>query len=87
LKRLAEIGVRYMLGVQGEFNLWFLEQLVARALLHHTVADGSFESMLNCYREFTIAHARVEPDNAAHLIDSVLRASCLGLNGVLLLAS
>ena len=34
------------------------------ALLHHTLADGNYDNMLNCYREFTVAQARIEPANA-----------------------
>jgi indolepyruvate decarboxylase len=41
------------------------------------MADGNFESMMNCYREFTVAQARIEPLNAAGRIDSVLRACWL----------
>ena len=26
LKRLAELGARYVFGVPGDYNLWFLEQ-------------------------------------------------------------
>ena len=26
LKRLAELGARYLFGVPGDYNLWFLEQ-------------------------------------------------------------
>jgi indolepyruvate decarboxylase len=43
------------------------------ALLHHTLADGNYANMLNCYREFTVAQARIEPANARQEIDRVLR--------------
>jgi indolepyruvate decarboxylase len=43
------------------------------ALLHHTLADGNFDNMLNCYREFTVAQARIEPTHAREEIDRVLR--------------
>ncbi len=43
------------------------------ALLHHTLADGNYENMLNCYREFTVAQTRLEPANAREEIDQVLR--------------
>jgi len=26
LKRLAELGARYLFGVPGDYNLWFLQQ-------------------------------------------------------------
>jgi indolepyruvate decarboxylase len=147
LTRLAELGVHHMFGVPGDFNLWFLEQLITnsdvkfvgccnelnaayaadgcarlagvsalattygvgelaslagvagayaervpiacitgappvhatreRALLHHTLADGNFDNMLNCYREFTIAQARIEPATARNEIDRVLRTCWL----------
>ena len=43
------------------------------ALLHHTLSDGNYGNMLNCYREFTVAQARIEPANARQEIDRVLR--------------
>jgi indolepyruvate decarboxylase len=143
LTRLAELGVRHMFGVPGDFNLWFLEQTVEnrditfvgccnelnaayaadgcarvagvaalattygvgelaslagvagayaervpivcitgappahamreRALLHHTMADGNFDNTMNCYREFTVAHTRIEPATARREIDRVLQ--------------
>ncbi len=45
-----------------------------RALLHHTMADGNYTNMLNCYKEFTVAQARLTPSNARCEIDRVLRA-------------
>jgi indolepyruvate decarboxylase len=45
-----------------------------RALLHHTMADGNYTNMLNCYKEFTVAQARLTPSNARTEIDRVLRA-------------
>jgi len=147
LARLAEIGVRHMFGVPGDFNLWFLERTLGnrqiefvgccnelnaayaadgcarlagasalavtygvgdlaslsavagayaervpvvcisgtppldamrkRALLHHSLADGNFENVLACYREFTVAQARIEPLHARDEIDRVLRTCVL----------
>jgi indolepyruvate decarboxylase len=147
LTRLAELGVRHMFGVPGDFNLWFLEQAIQnsditfvgccnelnaayaadgcsrlagvsalattygvgelaslagvagayaervpmvcitgapplhatreRALLHHTMADGNFDNMLICFREFTVAQARIEPATASDEIDRVLRTCWL----------
>jgi indolepyruvate decarboxylase len=143
LARLSEMGVRYLFGVPGDFNLWFLEQTIKsgsidfvgccnelnasygadghsrlcgisalattygpgelsamagvagayaervpivcitgtpplgamkeRVLLHHTMADGNYSNMLNCFREFTVAQTRIEPANARQEIDRVLR--------------
>jgi indolepyruvate decarboxylase len=147
LARLAELGVRHMFGVPGDFNLWFLEQTLqtsqidfvgccnelnagyaadgcsrlagisalattygvgelaalsavagayaervpivcitgapplaairTRALLHHTMANGNYDDMLTCYRQFTVAQARIEPVNAREEIDRVLRTCWL----------
>jgi indolepyruvate decarboxylase len=147
LTRLAELGVHHMFGVPGDFNLWFLEQMIKNsdikfigccnelnaahaadgcarlagvsalattygvgelaslagvagayaervpivcitgappvhamregALLHHTMADGNFDNMLTCYREFTVAQARIEPPTAKDEIDRVLRTCWL----------
>ena len=46
-----------------------LPSIQQRALLHHTLSDGNYENMLNCYREFTVAQARIEPANARQEID------------------
>lgn len=45
-----------------------------RALLHHTCADGNYENMMICMRQFTVAQARLTPQNAAVEIDRCLRA-------------
>jgi hypothetical protein len=37
------------------------------------LSDGNYDNMLNCYREFTLAQARIEPANARQEIDRVLR--------------
>ena len=50
-----------------------LPSIQQRALLHHTLSDGNYENMLNCYREFTVAQARIEPAKARQEIDRVLR--------------
>jgi len=47
------------------------------ALLHHSLADGNFDNMLACYKEFTVAQTRIEPKTAALEIDRVLRACWL----------
>jgi indolepyruvate decarboxylase len=147
ITRLAELGVRSYVWVPGDFNLWFLEEMIKnsdirfvgrcnelnaayaadgcarlagfsalattygvgelaslggvagayaeripivcitgappvhvtreRALLHHTLANGNFDNMLTCYREFTIAQARIEPATARNEIDRVLRTCWL----------
>ena len=51
-----------------------LSAIEKRALLHHTMADGNYTNMLNCYKEFTVAQACLSPSNARAEIDRVLRA-------------
>lgn len=146
LTRLTELGIRHLFGVPGDFNLWFLQEVLNQsaiefvgccnelnasyaadgyarvsgiaavattygvgelaaiagiagafaekipivcitgtppltameegALIHHTLGDGNYENMMNCYREFTVAQARLTASNAAHEIDRVLK-ECL----------
>lgn len=51
-----------------------LAAIQSKALLHHTLADGNYDNVMNCYREFTVACARITPDNAVREIDRVLSA-------------
>lgn len=44
-----------------------------RWLLHHSLADGNFDNMANCYQQFTAAQALLTPANAVDEIDRVLR--------------
>lgn len=48
-----------------------------RALLHHTMVDGNFDNTMTCYREFTVAQARIEPATARREIDRVLQTCWL----------
>lgn len=34
-------------------------------LLHHTLADGNFDNVMNCFKQFTVAQALITPENAA----------------------
>jgi len=54
-----------------------LHTMQQRWLLHHTLADGNFDNMLTCYRQFTAAQTRLTPANAAQEIDRVLRTALL----------
>jgi indolepyruvate decarboxylase len=47
ITRLAEAGVRHMFGVPGDFNLWFLDQIIA---------DGRI-SWVGCCNELNAAYA------------------------------
>lgn len=51
-----------------------LHAIRSRALLHHTLADGDYGNVMNCFREFTVAQALITPENAVDEIDRVLRA-------------
>ncbi|PYD80679.1 alpha-keto acid decarboxylase family protein [Komagataeibacter sucrofermentans] len=46
----------------------------SRALVHHTLADGNYDNVLNCYRQFTVACARLNPATAVAETDRVLQA-------------
>jgi TPP-dependent 2-oxoacid decarboxylase len=47
LARLSEMGVRYLFGVPGDFNLWFMEQ---------TITSGSIE-FVGCCNELNASYA------------------------------
>lgn len=51
-----------------------LNSMYRRRFLHHTTAEGNFEDIMDCYRPFTVAQARIAPQNAVEEIDRVLRA-------------
>ncbi|MBV8864431.1 MAG: alpha-keto acid decarboxylase family protein, partial [Acidobacteriaceae bacterium] len=51
-----------------------LSVLDRRLLVHHTVGSGNYNDVLDCYRYFTVAQARLTPANAAGEIDRVLAA-------------
>lgn len=53
-----------------------LAQMNRGALLHHTLADGNYDNMLTCMRQFTVAQARLTPQNSALEIDRCL-GTCL----------
>lgn len=51
-----------------------LNSVNGHRLLHHTTAEGNFEDVMDCYRPFTVAQARITPQNAVEEVDRVLRA-------------
>jgi indolepyruvate decarboxylase len=51
-----------------------LRAIRSKALLHHTLADGNYGNVVNCFREFTVAQALITPENAVDQIDRVLQA-------------
>ncbi|MFC0226736.1 alpha-keto acid decarboxylase family protein [Serratia aquatilis] len=42
-----------------------LHAMKSHALLHHTLADGNFDNVMNCFKQFTVAQALITPENAA----------------------
>lgn len=51
-----------------------LSAIRSKALLHHTLADGNYDNVMNCYRQFSAACALITPENAVGEIDRVLSA-------------
>lgn len=39
-----------------------LRAIRSKALLHHTLADGNYRNVMNCFREFTVAQALITPE-------------------------
>ena len=54
-----------------------LSEIERKGLLHHTAGDGNFENMMECGRQFSVAQARITPQNAVSEIDRCLRACVL----------
>lgn len=46
----------------------------AQRSLHHTLGDGGYDNMMNCFSQFCTATTRLTPDNAVVEIDRVLLA-------------
>ncbi len=51
-----------------------LHAVEGRALLHHTLGDGGYGNIGRCMAEYTVAQARLTPENAVEEIDRVLQA-------------
>ena len=51
-----------------------LSSINRRALLHHTLADGNYDNMMTCMRQFTVAQALLTPQNSVSEIDRCLLA-------------
>lgn len=49
-----------------------LHAMKNRALVHHSLADGNFDNVMNCFKQFTVAQALITPENAASEIPRVL---------------
>lgn len=42
-----------------------LHNMKSNTLLHHSLADGNFDNIMNCFKEFTVAQALITPENAS----------------------
>ncbi|WP_305069282.1 alpha-keto acid decarboxylase family protein [Komagataeibacter sp. FNDCR2] len=51
-----------------------LHAVQSRALVHHTLADGDYDNVMTCYRQFTAAATRLHPASAVTETDRVLHA-------------
>ncbi|UAN64082.1 alpha-keto acid decarboxylase family protein [Serratia sp. JSRIV006] len=49
-----------------------LHAMQGNALLHHSLADGNFDNVMNCFRQFTVAQALITPENATTEIPRVI---------------
>lgn len=49
-----------------------LHAMQGHALLHHSLADGNFDNVMSCFRQFTVAQALITPENAATEIPRVI---------------
>jgi len=54
-----------------------MSEIERKGLLHHTAGDGNFDNMMTCGRQFSVAQARITPQNAVSEIDRCLRACVL----------
>ncbi|CAI1100496.1 Indole-3-pyruvate decarboxylase [Serratia rubidaea] len=52
-----------------------LHAMKDHALLHHSLADGNFDNVMNCFKQFTVAQALITPENAAREIPRVIAAA------------
>ncbi|PYD82645.1 pyruvate decarboxylase [Komagataeibacter oboediens] len=51
-----------------------LHAVHSRALVHHTLADGDYDNVMACYRQFTAASTRLQPATAVVETDRLLHA-------------
>jgi indolepyruvate decarboxylase len=54
-----------------------LAEIERNAFLHHSAADGDFNNMMICAQQFSVAHARLTPQNVVAEIDRCLGACIL----------
>lgn len=51
-----------------------LYAMKSRLRVHHSLAEGNFDNIMNCLREFTVEETRLTPNNAVNEIDHALLA-------------
>lgn len=49
-----------------------LHAMKSHALVHHSLADGNFDNVMNCFKQFTMAQALITPENAAREIPRLM---------------
>lgn len=49
-----------------------LYAMESRLRVHHSLAEGNFDNVMNCLKEFTVANTRLTPGNAVEEIDRAL---------------
>ncbi|HGM5336672.1 TPA: alpha-keto acid decarboxylase family protein [Serratia marcescens] len=49
-----------------------LDTIKSRQLMHHTLADGNFDNVMTCFKQFTVAQVLITPENAAQEIPRVI---------------
>lgn len=49
-----------------------LHAIKSRLLMHHTLADGDFDNVMFCLKQFTVAQILITPENAAQEIPRVI---------------
>lgn len=58
-----------VVSISGTPPLYAME---SRLRVHHSLAEGNFDNMLNCFHEFTVNAVRLTPANAVDELDRVL---------------
>ncbi|MBN1834024.1 MAG: alpha-keto acid decarboxylase family protein [Deltaproteobacteria bacterium] len=49
-----------------------LYAMESRLRVHHSLAEGNFDNVMNCLKEFTVVNTRLTPNNAVEEIDCAL---------------
>ena len=49
-----------------------LYAMESRLRVHHSLAEGNFDNVMNCLKEFTVVNTRLTPNNAVEEIDRAL---------------